>query len=266
MPAMNEPNPFGAMLRDWRRRRRLSQLDLAAEAPMSQRHLSFLESGRAKPGRETVARLAEALALTPRAASALHLAAGFAPPAPEAALDAPALAGVRAAAEGMIEAAMPCPALAVDRLWRLVAANDMARRLMASADPALLRLPVDVLELSLRAEGLGRMILNWRDWRTHILRRLAKDAEAAGDEALLALRARLETIPPPPGARPPGRPDPEAVAIPLSLQTPLGRLDLLSATTVFGTAAAPAAAELTIESFWPTGEKDRATLRRLAGA
>ncbi|MFN3259203.1 MAG: helix-turn-helix domain-containing protein [Pikeienuella sp.] len=261
---MNEPNPFGAMLRDWRRRRRVSQLDLAAEAPMSQRHLSFLESGRAKPGREIVARLAEALDLPPRAANALHLAAGFAPPAPEAPLEAPALSGVRAAAEGMIAAAMPCPALAVDRHWRLVAANPMAERLMAAASTELLQPPVCVLTLSLSREGLGPMIVNWRDWRAYILRRLARDAAECGDAALLALRDRLADLPAPPGARPPGRMQ-EAAAMPLSLETPAGRLDLLSATTIFGTAAAPAAAELTIESFWPQGEEGWRVLRSLAG-
>lgn len=258
--------PFGDMVRGWRQRRRVSQLALAGDVPTSQRHLSFLESGRARPSRDMVSRLAEALDLPPRAENELFLAAGFAPARGASPLDAPALAPVRAAALGVIRAADPCPGLVVDRHWTLVEANEAAGRLMAGVAPALLSGPVNVLRLSLHPEGLAGRILNFREWRGHIAARLARDAELSGDGALAALRDEVLGYPVPAGARP-GRVEPPntpEVAIPLSIATPAGVLNLISATTVFGTAVDVTAAELVIECFYPAGAADRAVLEALA--
>lgn len=264
---METGSTFGAVLRDWRARRRRSQLDLAGETPLSQRHLSFLESGRSRPSRETVGRLARALDLPPRAANELYLAAGFAPAHPSHGPDAPEIAAIRDAARAIIMAADPCPALVVDRRWRLVEANAAARRLMADLPPDLMAPPVNVLRASLHPEGLARRILNFREWRAHLAARLTRDAELSGDAGLIALREELMAFPVPPGARPgPAAKPGGAAALPLSLATPLGALDLLSATTVFGTAVEVTASELVIESFWPAAETDREILARMAGA
>lgn len=258
--------PFGDMVRGWRQRRRVSQLALAGEVPTSQRHLSFLESGRARPSRDMVSRLAEALDLPPRAENELFLAAGFAPARAASPLDAPALAPVRGAASGIIHAADPCPGLIVDRHWNLIEANAAAMRLMAGAAPALLAPPANALRLSLHPDGLASRILNFREWRGHLAARLTRDAELSGDMALVELRDELLAYPVPAGAKP-GRVDPPsspAVAIPLQIATPAGALNLISATTVFGTAVDVTAAELVIECFYPAAPADRAVLERLA--
>ncbi|QIE54429.1 helix-turn-helix transcriptional regulator [Pikeienuella piscinae] len=262
-----EQNDFGALVRDWRKRRRRSQLELAVETPMSQRHLSFLESGRARPSRETVGRLAAALDLPPRAMNALYLAAGFAPARPVRSFDDPALEAVRGAARAMLAAANPAPALAVDRHWNLIEANPAAMRLMKGVADALLEPPVNVLKLSLHPEGLAPRLANFREWRAHLTARLTREAELAGDSALTALRDELLGYPVPRGAAPgPVTAAPGRVAIPLSVMTPLGRLDLMSATTVFGGAEEVTSSELVIESFWPVATKDRAMLEEMANA
>jgi transcriptional regulator with XRE-family HTH domain len=257
----------GPLLRDWRRRRRMSQLDLAAEAEVSQRHLSFVESGRAAPSREMVLRLAERLDLPLRARNALLAAAGFAPVFPERPPDHPDLAPVRAAINAILAGHAPHPALAVDRRWTLVAANAAVAPLLAGASARLLAPPVNVLRLSLHPEGLAPRILNFRDWRAHVLHRLARQVELSGDAELAALAAELAAYPPPPGARPPGRPaDLGGVAVTLELSHEAGRLAFLTATTVFGTAIDVALSELAIEAFFPADAATAAAMRRLADA
>ncbi|MEX2519130.1 MAG: hypothetical protein WD969_07365, partial [Paracoccaceae bacterium] len=206
------------------------------------------------------------LDLPPRAANALHFAAGFAPPRPSLAPDAPELSAVRDAARAIITVAAPAPALVVDRRWTLIEANAAAAALMAGA-AALLSPPVNVLRLTLHPEGLAPMIVNYRDWRAHVAARLTRDAGISGDDELLTLRDELLSYPVPHHARPGGaRPAPGAVALPLSLKTPLGTLNLFSATTMFGAASEVTASELMIESFWPATDSDRALLAALAAS
>lgn len=256
---------FGPLLREWRRRRRLSQLDLAAEAEVSQRHLSCVESGRARPSREMVMRLAERLAVPLRARNALLLAAGHAPEFGERALDDPALEAAMEAVRAIIAAHEPWPALAVDRHWTMVAANRVAARLMEGVAPALVAPPVNVLRLSLHPDGLAPRIVNLRAWKTHVIDRLRREAEASADPALLALLGELTRYPAGLDA-PPGRAERERglIAVPLRLRLPGGEIALIATTTVFGTATEVTLAELTLETFFPADPASAAALRAMA--
>ena len=173
---------FGTLLRQWRQRRRVSQLDLAIAADVSARHVSFLETGRSRPSREMVLRLAERLEVPLRDRNPLLLAAGFAPSYPRRALDDPALSPVRDAVDAILAGYEPYPALVVDRSWTLVAANAGLAPLTAGAAGHLLAPPVNVLRLSLHPDGLAGRIANLAQWRGHVLARLAREAAAGADE------------------------------------------------------------------------------------
>jgi transcriptional regulator with XRE-family HTH domain len=152
---------IGDHLREWRQRRRLSQMDLALDAEISTRHLSFLETGRARPSRDMVLRLAERLEVPLRERNVLLLAAGFAPVFGERRLDDPALAPARAAVDLVLKGHEPYPAVAIDRHWTLVAANAAIPPLLAGVDPGLLEPPVNVLRLSLHPTGSRRGSGTW---------------------------------------------------------------------------------------------------------
>jgi transcriptional regulator with XRE-family HTH domain len=256
--------PVGDRLRAWRQRRRLSQLDLALEAEVSQRHLSFVESGRAAPSREMVLRLAAALDVPLRERNALLLAAGYAPLYPERPLDAPAMAAARNAVELILRAHMPHPALAVDRHWSMVAANEAVASLLAGlgAEPALLAPPVNVMRLSLHPRGLAPRIANLPQWRAHLLERLGRQVAASGDRTLAALLEEVRAFGPVAEERHGTDAAEGGMAVPLELDTPRGRLSLLSTTMVFGTPVEVTLSELAIEAFYPA---DAATAALLAG-
>jgi len=263
---MTAPASFGDLLRGWRRRRRISQLDLALAAEVSQRHLSFVESGRAAPSRDMVLRLAEPLEVPLRERNALLVAAGFAPAYGERRLDDPALAAGRRAVEQILEGHAPHPALAVDRHWNLVFANKAVAPLLAGADEKLLAPPVNVLRLSLHPGGLAPRIVNFREWRAHIQERLARQVDASGDAALVDLLEELKGYPVPAGARPwRGEDSLGGVAVPLELRGEAGTLRFLSTTTVFGTALDISLAELTIETFFPADTETAAAMRAAMG-
>jgi len=250
--------PLGDQIREWRRRRRLSQMDLALDAEISTRHLSFIETGRTRPSREMVLRLADQLELPLRERNALLLAAGFAPLYAERALDDPALAAARRAIDLVLKGHEPWPALAIDRHWHLVAANAAVAPLLAGCAAHLLEGPVNVLRLSLHPEGLAPRIRNLAEWRAHLLDRLRRQAMTTGDETLDALVAELAAYPFPDGAG--HAEDFGGVAIPLRLATPLGELSFISTTTVFGTPLDVTLDELAIEAFYPA---DAITAERL---
>jgi transcriptional regulator with XRE-family HTH domain len=254
--------PFGEHLRDWRRRRRMSQLDLALEAEVSARHLSFVETGRARPSREIVLHLCERLGVPLRERNLLLLAAGHAPVFPARALDDPSLAPARRAVDLVLGGHEPYPALAVDRHWRLVAANRAVAPLLAGVDPVLTAPPVNVLRLSLHPAGLAPRIINLGEWRAHLLARLVAQIEASGDAALVTLRDELAGYPVPTAARRAQRDELGGIAVPLRLESQGGPLALISTTTVFGTPVDVTLAELAIEAFFPA---DEATAARLAG-
>lgn len=256
----------GDLLRDWRRRRRLSQLDFAAEAEISQKHLSFVESGRAQPSREMVLRLAEHLAIPLRERNALLVAAGYAPRYSERRLDDERLAAARAAVDAILQGHAPHPAIAIDRHWNLQAANAPAAALMTGVDPGLLQPPVNVLRLSLHPDGLAPRIGNYRQWRAHVLGRLAQQIENSADAVLIGLLEEFKAYPTPANAKPyAARPENEAnaIAVSLELMTEAGRLNLLSTTTVFGTALDITLSELAIETFFPADPETTAILRSL---
>src|SRR5512146_1621612 len=182
---------LGDLLREWRRRRNLSQLALALESDISQRHISFVESGRARPSRELVLRLAERLEVPQRERNRLLLAAGYAPVYQERPLADPALAAARQAVERVLAGHEPYPALAVDRHWTLVAANRALAPLLAGIAPELLAPPVNVLRLSLHPDGLAPRIVNFGQWRAHLHERVHQQVAASGDPTLAALLEEL---------------------------------------------------------------------------
>ncbi|TKC92611.1 helix-turn-helix transcriptional regulator [Trinickia terrae] len=257
----------GDMLREWRQRRRMSQLLLASEAEISTRHLSFVESGRALPSREMVMHLAERLDVPLRSRNALLVAAGYAPLFRERPLSDPQLAAARQAVDLVLKGHEPYPALAVDRHWTMVAANRAVAPLVARADPKLLTGPVNVLRLSLHPDGLAPHIINWHAWREHVIGRVQRQAEASGDAALAALAGELSAYPAPPhaGAHEQDAPsDVNQIAVPFRLATDLGVLSFFSTTTVFGTPVDVTLSELAIEAFFPADEETARALRARA--
>ncbi|MFT3665632.1 helix-turn-helix domain-containing protein [Piscinibacter sp.] len=261
---MNNPSPsVGELLRGWRQRRRLSQLALAVDAEVSQRHLSFVESGRSQPSREMLLRLAERLSVPVRERNAMLVAAGFAPLYRERPLGAPELASARDAVERILQGHAPHPALAVDRHWNLLAANRSVYALLGALGAPPPSGPVNVLRLTLHPEGLAGRVLNLAEWREHLLVRLAHDVERSADPVLAALLEELKSYPAPP--RPPAAPAADGrIAVPFRLAGPDGPLSFISATTVFGTAVDVTLAELTIEAFFPADADTAATMARLA--
>lgn len=254
----------GMHLRDWRQRRRMSQLDLACEAEISTRHLSFLETGRAQPSRDMVLRLADRLEVPLRERNAILVAAGFAPVYPQRPLDDPALVAARKAVDLILKGHEPYPALAVDRGWNLVAANRMVAPMMAGADAALLTAPLNVMRLTLHPKGLAPRIANLAAWRAHLLERLRRDLEASGDKALAELLTELRGYPAPPGAARAPANEFAGVAVPFQLTTGAGVLSFYSTTTVFGTPVDVTLSELTLETFFPADEATAAAVRAIA--
>ena len=263
-------DPFGVHLRHWRQRRRLSQFDLAEEAAISTRHLSYVETGRATPSREMVLRLAERLAVPLRERNALLVAAGFAPMYQQRGLDDPALAAARQAVEMVLQAQEPYPALAVDRQWNMVAANAAVPRLLEGVAATLLAPPVNVLRLALHPEGLAPRIHNLGQWRAHLLERLQQQIAATGDAGLQALHAELAAYPAPPGredvldAHAEAAFPAQSIVVPLQLATGAGLLNLISTTTVFGSPVDITLQELAVESFLPADEAKAKAQAKLA--
>lgn len=259
--------PFGEHLRAWRMRRRMSQMDLAHEAEISTRHLSFVETGRSAPSREMVLRLAERLDVPLRERNALLVAAGFAPMYRERPLDDPALAAAREAVQLILRSHEPFPALAVDRHWNLVAHNAVVPLLLDGVDPSLLQPPMNVLRLSLHPRGLAPRLANLGQWRHHLFERLRQQIQATGDPGLQALEQELRGYPMPEGADD-TRLEGEVlgIAVPLRFRTPAGVLNLISTTTIFGSPVDVTLQELALETFFPADPASAALLRGLAAS
>ncbi len=257
----------GDHLRQWRQRRRLSQLDLALDAEISTRHLSFVETGRAQPSRDMVLRLADQLEIPLRERNTILVAAGFAPVFPQRSLDDPALAAARKAVDIILAGHEPHPALVVDRGWNLISANRMIAPMMAGADPVLLKPPLNVLRLTLHPKGLAPRVVNLHEWRAHLLDRLRREVELTADPVLGELLTELKAYPIP-GGQPPRRALDEygGVAIPFQLNTPGGMLSFFSTTTVFGTPVDVTLSELTLETFFPADAQTAQALRDAAAA
>jgi transcriptional regulator with XRE-family HTH domain len=259
------PNTAGDLLREWRQRRRLSQMDLALEAEISTRHLSFVETGRAQPSREMVLHLADQLDVPLRERNVILVAAGFAPVFPERALDDPAMAAARRAVDVILTAHEPYPALVVDQRWNLVAANRAIAPLLEGVAPELLETPMNVLRVALHPKGLAPRTANLAEWRAHLLERLRRLVELTAEPALIELLAELKSYPAPPASD--RRPeDYGGVAVPFQLVAGDRVLSFIGTTTVFGTAVDITLAELTLETFFPADAATAEALRTAASA
>lgn len=248
---------FGGLLKEWRRRRRLSQLELAIAADVSPRHVSFIETGRSTPSRAMVLRLAEVLDVPRREQNQLLLAAGLAPVYPERSLDDPDMAAVRAGIDRVLNAYNPFPCIVVDRGWQIVRANEGAGVLLEGVAPDLLQ-PPNALRIALHPDGLAPRIRNLAQWRHHLIERLRREVAVSGSPELSSLLDEIDSYP----GGSVGSPDLGGVAVPLQLYAPGGRLlTFLSTVTTFGTALDLTAAELSIEAFLPADEATATALR-----
>ncbi|WP_194833310.1 helix-turn-helix domain-containing protein [Nocardia sp. XZ_19_369] len=248
----------GDLLRHWRLERRLSQLELAGRSDTSARHLSFIETGRAKPSRAMLVHLSEHLEIPLRERNRLLLAAGYAPVYAEPALDAPAMDAVRSAMSQILTGHQPYPALAIDQSWTMIDANSGVTLLLDGIDPALLTPPINALRLSLHPDGMAGQIVNLAEWRGHLFARLSRQIEVTGSPELVELRDELRTYPG--GEVDPALPDPDQSVVPLRLLRDGHELSFISITSVFGTPMNVTVAELAIESFFPADED---TMKRL---
>lgn len=259
----------GHLIRDWRQLRRLSQLDLALEAEISQKHLSFIESGRSAPSRDMVLHLAEYLAVPLRERNALLLAAGYAPVYLERSLEDPSLQAAKSAIDLVLKGHEPYPAVAVDRHWTLLAANAAVTPLLGLVtDAELLRPPVNVLRLSLHPGGLAPFIVNLAEWRSHLIARLRQQIRATADPILADLLIELLTYPAPlQPVRKGHAPESEAeaaIVVPMQLKVGDQALSLISTTTVFGTPVDITLSELALETFFPADAETAEALRAMA--
>ena len=248
--------PVGTLLKDWRRRRGLSQLDLALLARVSTRHLSYVETGRSLPSRELVLHLAELLEVPLRERNALLLAAGYAPVFSARTLDdeSSGMPYVRQAVSRLLASHEPYPALVIDRHWNVVDRNPSTEILIEGVAPDLLEPPVNVLRMALHPEGLASRIINLADWSAYLLRRLDHQVLVSGDRSLARLREEVRSYP---GVKEPSGVDSdsgERVVVPLRLRSDGTDLCLLNMVATFGTAVDVTTAELVIESFYPADE------------
>jgi transcriptional regulator with XRE-family HTH domain len=247
----------GPLLRDWRKRRRFSQLDLALEAGVSARHLSFVETGRSRPSADMVLQLADRLDVPLRNRNQLLLAAGHAPMFEQHDLEDPEMAPVRKAIDLILAGHDPYPAVVIDRAWEMLGANRAVALLTDGVAPELMEPPLNVLRVALHPDGMAPRIANLGEWRGHLLDRLERQIALTGDPALAALLEEVEAYPGPDHTR---GAEPE-IAVPLRLRNDLGELAFISTVATFGTAVEVTASELSIESFFPADEHTAGVLR-----
>ncbi len=251
------------MLRDWRQRRRLTQLDLSVAADVSTKHLSFLENDRADPSREMVLDLAEHLDVPLRERNVLLNVAGFAPAYPRRPLDAPEMRAVKRAVDQVLQGHEPYPAIAVDRYWNILAMNAPAALFAQDVDPEVLGPRPNSYRIGLHPGGLAPRIVNFPEFAHHLLGRLRHDAEVSADPELMALLDEVEAYP---TVRelPRATVDPKAVVVPVRLRHPLGELALFTTIATFGTPVDVTVDELALETFFPADTRTAQRLQRLA--
>jgi transcriptional regulator with XRE-family HTH domain len=260
---MDNAQTVGGLLKVWRERRRKSQLDLALDAEISTRHLSFVETGRAKPSREMILLLAEQLAIPLRERNKILVIAGYAPCFSEKSLDDATLSAARQAIDLILKGHEPFPALAVDRHWNLVLANRTVPLLLDGVEQEVLRPPVNVLRLSLHPRGLAPRIVNLPEWRAHILSRLKRQADETADPGLERLLDELTSYPIG-GKLQSGEFEKDGpIIVPLTVESKWGVLSFISTTTIFGTPMDITVAELALETFFPADDFTRDVFSRL---
>lgn len=251
--------PVGELLREWRERRRISQLDLAIQAEISARHLSFVETGRSQPTAAMILRLTEQLDVPLRERNVLLLAGGYAPAYPQHSLEAPELDNVRAALRRVLTGHEPYPAIVVDRWWELQDANSAVAQLTEGCAADLLAPPANALRLSLHPDGMAPRIINLSQWRGHVLSQLRHRARALSDSRLTDLYKELAAYPG--GGTDEPFPPTDGVVLPLRYRLGDHQLALFSIYASVGTATDVTVEELTIESFYPADEATAAVLR-----
>jgi transcriptional regulator with XRE-family HTH domain len=262
---MNETQTtVGNLLKLWRERRRKSQLELALDAEISTRHLSFVETGRAKPSREMILLLAENLQIPLRERNKILIAGGYAPIFSEKTLDDVSLSAVRTAIDLILQGHEPFPALAVDRYWNMVAANKIVPILLDEVSPKLLENPINVLRLSLHPEGLAPKIVNFQEWRNHIFKRLRKQINDSADEELEKLFDELSSYKFSGKSNENESNSHHEIIVPLQIQSKFGVLSFISTVTVFGTPIDVTVSEIALETFFPADEKTREIFYKLA--
>lgn len=251
----------GELLREWRERRRISQLELSIQAEISARHLSFVETGRSQPTPAMIMRLSEQLDVPLRERNTLLLAGGYAPAYPEHSLDEPELSRVRLALRRILVGHQPYPALVINRWWEMLDGNAAVAVLTDGCDPALLVPPVNALRVSLHPDGMASRILNLAEWRAHVLERLRRQFRATQDSRLSELLSELSGYP---GGEA-ERPEPTDIAVPLRLRHNGNELAFFSMTAVVGAPLDVTVAEVAIESFYPADSPTAHALQSIAG-
>ncbi|MDN3355858.1 helix-turn-helix transcriptional regulator [Actinomadura sp. DC4] len=258
MATATRTRPVGDLLRDWRRRRRLSQLELSNEAGISTRHLSFLETGRSRPSRDMVLRLTERLDVPLRERNALLMAAGFAPVYQERPIDAPEMRPAREALNKVLDGHEPYPALVVDRRWNLLLANEAAMLFLEGVPEELVRPPVNVHRLALHPLGLAARVVNLSEVRAHLVGRMARQVALSGDEELRALHEETRAY----GGEDDHVHEPSHdIVLPTRMRYGDQVLSFFSTVTTFGTAADVTLAEMAIEAFFPADDATADYLR-----
>src|SRR5271163_1401172 len=262
LPRSSRATPaVGQLLREWRERRRISQLDLSIQADISARHLSFVETGRSQPTSGMILRLSEQLDVPLRERNALLLAGGYAPAYPEHSLDEPELARLRVALRQILTGHEPYPALVVNRWWEMLDGNAAVAVLTDGCEPALLTPPVNALRASLHPDGMAPRIANLPEWRAHILERLHRQVHTTRDPRLAELHAELAAYP----GGVTERPELTDVAVPLRLLRGDQELTFFSMTAVVGAPLDVTVAEVAIESFYPADAETAAALDGIGG-
>jgi len=261
--AVASPAPrFGELLREWRKRRSVSQLELSLDSDISARHLSFVETGRSKPSREIVVRLAETLDVPLRERNALLLAAGYAPLYGQRSLESEEMEPVRSALDRFLRAHEPYPALVIDRHHDLIAANDALGALTDGCAPELLAAPANAVRIALHPEGMAPRTVNLAEWSAHLLARLRREAAITGDPALEELHEEVCAYP---GVEREAAPADHAAAdivVPLRLSEGERELAFISTLSTFGTAIDITLSELSIEAFYPANAETAMRMMR----
>jgi transcriptional regulator with XRE-family HTH domain len=255
--------PVGELLRDWRQRRRLSQLELSIQAEISTRHLSFVETGRSRPTPQMIVKLTEQLEVPLRERNQLLLAGGYAPAYPQHGLDAPELAAVRSAMTQVLAAHQPYPALVIDRWWTMLDANEAVGRLVEGCAAELLTPPVNVLRLSLHPDGLAPRIVNLGEWRAHLLARVRRRADVTGDERLRELLVELDEYPVDDNGDGRASATAHGVVLPMRLRQGQHELSMFTLSAAVETTSDITVQELVIESFYPADETSAVLMRQL---
>lgn len=245
----------GELLRQWRQRRGLSQLDLAIAADVSARHVSLVETGKSKPSSDMILRLADQLHVPLRDRNRLLLAGGFAPRYAESPLDHNALSAVHDAVRRVLRAHEPYPAVVFDRRWNIVMTNRAVDPFFAQVAPDLLRPPVNLVRLGLDPRGLARMVVNLADVRAVFRARISRQLATAPDPELTALYEEL--LAPEPQNTSSQRIEPDVV-IPMILRVGGRELRLFSTITTFGTPMDITIDEIAIESYYPADAESAA--------